>query len=133
MLSWIYYTNLSAACIVEWRYPTSSEWRAGKELHETCILGVCVCVPPGSFRGMGAFYFIKEIEETSITQYCWPVVKITSIGGWNGFETEKIMLLSKKTSTFHQNKKGSIILKIFCHSYVYVKAIYRNESNKKFI
>jgi len=29
--------------------------------------GLCVCVLPGSFRGMGAFYFKKEIEETFLT------------------------------------------------------------------
>jgi len=31
---------------------------------------VCVCVLPGSFRGMRAFYFKIEIEETSLTQNC---------------------------------------------------------------
>jgi len=31
---------------------------------------VCVCVLPGSFLGMGAFYFKIKIEETSLTQHC---------------------------------------------------------------
>jgi len=34
------------------------------------VLYVCVCILPGSFRWMGAFYFKKEIEETSLTQHC---------------------------------------------------------------
>jgi len=33
---------------------------------------VCVCILPGSFLGMGAFYFKLETEETSLTQHCWP-------------------------------------------------------------
>jgi len=33
-------------------------------------LTICVCVLPGSFRGMGAFYFKIEIEKTSLTQHC---------------------------------------------------------------
>jgi len=31
---------------------------------------LCVCILTGSFRGMGAFYFKIEIEETSLTQHC---------------------------------------------------------------
>jgi len=33
------------------------------------VYNLPVCVLPGSFRGMGAFYFKTEIEETSLIQH----------------------------------------------------------------
>jgi len=53
--------------------PTASTWRHKNKMILFVIQGVCVtCVLSGSFRGMGAFYSKTEIEETSLTQHCWP-------------------------------------------------------------
>jgi len=45
---------------------------SGQQCYVKDISSICACVLPGSFRGMGAFYFKKEIEEPSLTQHCWP-------------------------------------------------------------
>jgi len=57
---------------------------------------VCVCILPGSFRGMGAFYFKTEIEETSFNTTLLTRITTHKNGPLIGMATSEFRILRNR-------------------------------------